>query len=54
MVGHARCSGAFNFENGNNFEVEFSFMDASGNSTVWTGQRIKFTKPTKETDYHED
>lgn len=54
VVGHGMCSGAFNFENGNNFEVEFSFMDASGNSTVWTGQRIKFTKPTKETDNHED
>ena len=46
-IGHGMCSGAFNFEDGNNYEVEFSFMDASGNLTGWTGDRIKFTKPTK-------
>jgi len=51
-VGHGMCSGAFNFEDkSNNYEVEFSFMDASGNLLVWTGERIKFSKPTKETNY---
>lgn len=50
-VGHGMCSGAFNFDsNNNNYEVEFSFMDASGNLTLWTGERIKFTKPTEMTD----
>jgi hypothetical protein len=47
-VGHNMCSGAFDFDEGNTYEVEFSFMDASGNLTAWTGERIKFTKPTKE------
>lgn len=45
-IGHGMCSGAFNFDDSNNYEVEFSFMDASGNLTAWTGERIKFTKPT--------
>ncbi|MBB4807858.1 hypothetical protein HNP38_003174 [Chryseobacterium defluvii] len=50
-VGHGMCSGAFKFDDNNNYEVEFSFMDASGNLKVWTGERIKFTKPTKETNH---
>jgi hypothetical protein len=54
-VGHDMCSGAFDFEdNSNNYEVEFSFMDASGNLTAWTGERIKFTKPSDKTDYYEE
>lgn len=54
-VGHGMCSGAFNFEDkGNNYEVEFSFMDASGNLTAWIGERIKFSKPTKETNYDDE
>ena len=54
-VGHGMCSGAFDFEeNSNNYEVEFSFMDASGNLTAWTGERIKFTKPTKATNHNDE
>jgi hypothetical protein len=49
-VGHDMCSGAFDFDQSNNYEVEFSFMDASGNFATWTGERIKFTKPTKLTN----
>lgn len=45
-VGHGMCSGAFNFDEGNNYEVEFSFLDSCGNITKWSGKRIKFTKPT--------
>jgi hypothetical protein len=45
-VGHGMCSGAFVFDEGNNYELEFTFMDASGNFTSWTGERIKFTKPS--------
>jgi hypothetical protein len=45
-VGHGMCSGAFVFDEGNNYELEFTFMDASGNFTSWTGDRIKFTKPS--------
>jgi hypothetical protein len=47
-VGHGMCSGAFTFSDGDNYEVEFSFMDASGNITSWTGDRIKFEKPSDE------
>lgn len=47
-VGHGMCSGAFNFDDGNEYEVEFSFMDASGNLTA-PGKRIRFTRPTVET-----
>lgn len=53
-VGHGMCSGAFDFDEGTYYEVEFSFMDASGNLTAWTGDRIKFTKPTKETNYSDE
>jgi len=49
-VGHGMCSGAFDFEGSENYEVEFSFMDTSGNITPWTGKRIKFTKPTNHND----
>ena len=48
-VGHGMCSGAFEFDDGNKYEVAFSFMDSSGNLTAWTGKRIKFTRPIKET-----
>ena len=54
-VGHGMCSGAFDFDdNSNNFEVEFSFMDASGNFSSWKGERINFTKPTKTTNYSDE
>lgn len=49
-VGHGMCEGAFTFDEGEHYEVEFSFMDASGNITAWTGERIRFTKPVKEPD----
>jgi len=54
-IGHGMCSGAFDFEDdSNNYDVEFSFMDASGNLTAWTGERIRFSKPTKETKYDDE
>jgi len=49
LVGHGMCSGAFTFDDGEKYEVEFSFMDASGNTTPST-ERIKFTKPTKRNE----
>lgn len=52
-VGHGMCSGAFDFDGSPAYEVEFSFMDAAGNLTAWTGEPIKFTKPTQQTN-HED
>ena len=53
-VGHDMCSGAFDFDNSNKYEVAFSFMDASGNLTDLTGERLKFTKPTKPTSYKDE
>ncbi len=45
-IGHGMCSGAFKFDDSLEYEIEFSFMDASGNMANWTGERINFTKPT--------
>ena len=42
------CSGAFEFEDDIQYEVDFTFMDASGNQTQMGGERIKFTKPKNE------
>lgn len=47
-VGHGMCSGAFTFNEGDEYEVEFEFMDASGNIISWSGERIKFKKPSDE------
>lgn len=47
-IGHGMCSGAFTFDDSEYYEVEFSFMDASGNMTKLEETRIEFTKPTKE------
>ena len=46
VVGHGMCSGAFDFLGGDKFEVEFSLVDASGNLTKWTGDRIEFKRPS--------
>jgi hypothetical protein len=48
-VGHNMCEGAFDFDESIHYEVGFSFMDASGNITLWRGERIKFTRPVKAT-----
>lgn len=45
-VGHGMCSGAFSFKRDNDYEIEFAFMDSSGNITEWEGKRIKFSPPT--------
>jgi hypothetical protein len=48
-VGHGMCSGAFHFDNSDNFEVVFQLYDQSGNKSSLT-KAIAFTKPTKETN----
>lgn len=53
-IGHGMCSGAFNFDEGDDYEIEFSIMDESGNMTAWTGDRIKFTKPTYKNSNNDD
>lgn len=49
-IGHGMCSGAFVFDEGDKYEIEFSIMDSSGNFNLWTGNRIKFTKPIYKSD----
>ena len=44
-VGHGMCKGAFNFYDGDKFQVEFSLFDSSGNLTQWIGDRIEFIRP---------
>ncbi len=44
-VGHGMCSGAFDFGISNDFEVEFSLFDASGNITAWADNSIKIKRP---------
>jgi hypothetical protein len=47
-VGHDMCSGGFDFGYANKFEVEFSFMDTSGNMTAWSGNKINFNRPKEK------
>jgi len=47
-VGHGMCSGAFNFDDGDKFEVKFSLLDASGNLTTSTAEWIEFNRPTEK------
>jgi len=44
-VGFGMCSGAFRFNDGDNYEVEFVFMDSAGNIADTKVDKIKFTKP---------
>lgn len=46
QLGHGMCSGEFDFEEGQEYEVTFSLMDASGNISDEL-QSIKFISPSK-------
>ncbi|MEJ7609947.1 MAG: hypothetical protein WKF88_02080 [Ferruginibacter sp.] len=48
-IGHGMCSGAFHFDNSDNFEVAFQLFDQSGNKSNLT-KTISFTKPTVSTN----
>ncbi len=43
-IGHDMCSGAFNFEEGLNYQAKFAIMDTSGNVSEET-EWMAFTKP---------
>lgn len=43
-LGHSMCSGAFLFEKGNSYEVEFTLLDQSGNYSNAT-KKIAFSSP---------
>lgn len=47
-IGHGMCSGEFDFSEGENYEVTFDLVDASGNTAKWIDKKIKFTKPSSE------
>src|SRR5690606_3623489 len=47
QIGHSMCAGAFKLEDSDNFEVVFDFMDSSGNTFIWKGKKVRFSKPTK-------
>jgi hypothetical protein len=54
-VGYGMCSGAFTYVvDDEHYEIEFAYMDSSGNLTPWAGERIKFTKPTPENSVKDD
>jgi hypothetical protein len=48
-IGHGMCSGAFHFDNSDNFEVTFQLFDQSGNKSTLTST-ISFTKPSTSTN----
>jgi hypothetical protein len=52
-IGHGMCSGAFHFDNGDNYEVTFCLFDQSGNKGGVT-KAIGFTKPNNTTDDEEN
>ena len=47
-LGHAMCSGAFNFEKGKRYSVQFGLLDASGNETTVLTEPLDFIAPTEE------
>ncbi len=46
-LGHGMCGGAFFFEEGVNYEVQFGLMDASGNENLELTEPIDFINPNK-------
>ena len=49
-VGHGMCSGAFDFDPDDEYEVSFALLDASGNPGCLTTAAIYFTGPTAENE----
>lgn len=45
-IGHGMCSGEFDFEDGEEYEIFFSLMDASGNRNDTLTKAIQFISPT--------
>lgn len=44
-LGHGMCSGSFVFEPGKEYEVQFAYMDASGNRLEEPSGKIRFSGP---------
>jgi len=49
-VGHNMCSGAFDFDSNDPYEVSFALMDASGNPGCFASQPLRFTRPDEAND----
>jgi len=49
-VGHSMCSGAFDFDSDEPYEVSFALMDASGNPGCLASPPYRFTRPTEAND----
>ncbi len=47
-IGHGMCSGAFSFNDGDEYDVQFELLDISGNALSDKSEWIAFTKPTDE------
>ena len=48
-IGHNMCSGPFNFDDGNEYEVSFRLFDQSGNEGE-VASAIAFTRPEPSKD----
>lgn len=53
-LGHGMCSGAFDFNEGQEYEVTFLLMDASGNTSETETHPIKFSSPTEKDQINHD
>ena len=47
-LGHGMCGGAFHFNEGVNYEVQFGLLDVAGNEHMALTEPIAFTAPTPE------
>ena len=50
LVGHGMCSGAFSYKTSEQYQVQFSVMDACGNKSQ-TSDWISFTNPIDDYEY---
>ncbi len=53
QVGHGMCSGEFDFDEGEDYLIEFSLVDASGNEDA-SKQSLEFTKPITESRFEDE
>ncbi len=49
-VGHGMCAGAFAFQAGREYQVDFTLVDASGNQTPWADKKLRLIKPISSTE----
>lgn len=47
-IGHGMCSGNFNFQRGDNYEITFDMIDNSGKIFAWKEKPVQFSRPTPQ------